>query len=359
MAAKAKSKLNEPVTMAKSAAEMMSNEPISIPPDLTQLAMTQIQSSHMKAAQNMAETTEIKTRNELERERKAMATPPEPFQARKEQQTANPILGMLDKLPEADRAEFIKENKDALLNSMSSTVPGAQYLARLQHGDDNGKGTGLGDIAQLVVAMAQMQSQSQQDMMSMMLNMQQLQSAGKPAVDPAAAILPLVKAISEQGQARAEQMQATVSSLQEKMLQQERERNDERMDMMRQMMQQQLETAQRLAEHRPDTLTRNDLKAMLGEIKEITGVDLKPETDIEAAREMHEHQRAMKQLDLEEARFQHQQALDSAGIQENMKKWDAMGSLIAPVYDMMKMKKQIDSGGSDNAKKIMKKARAR
>ncbi|MFA5053053.1 MAG: hypothetical protein WC565_03275 [Parcubacteria group bacterium] len=350
-----------PIKMATEAKRLMDETPMSIPPDLTEIAMQQISDARVKSALNMAKAQELETKRDLEQQQnggKQIIAPtlwgaPAPLAS-----SQNPILGMIDMLPEADRKEFIKENKETLFGSLSSGVTGSQLLNRMANtGGD--KPTSMGDLAQLVMAMAASQAEQQKSMLNMWMSLQQMSAPPKQDngnKEIVTALMQLSQAMGEGNRQREALLQDKLMQMQADAMERERQHNEERLDMIQQMFERQMQQAQAAASNRSDLLTKGDLVGMLQQIKDVTGVELKPDQNVEAQREQHEHMQRMKELEMQEKAYQRDQDAAIAAKQAEAQKWAAVGTMLSPIISATRMKKQVSGGASKTANNIRKRA---
>lgn len=274
-------------------------------------------------------------------------------------QGSNPILGMLNQLPEEERSEFIKENKESLIGGLMGGAPGNQFLQRMMNtGGD--KQPGMGEMAQMMLAMTAAQSEQQKNMLAMWMNLQQVTQTQRPPENGnekiLQALMQVTQAISADTRQREAALQEKLLQAAEKQMELERAHAEERAQMMQQMFEKQVQTMQQANQTRPDALTRNDLPAILAQIKEVTGVELKPDQNAEVLRARYEHEREMKALEIQEEAAKRQQDMAMAAHQAESQKWNALGSMMTPMVDAMRMKSKMAKGGSATAKNIKRKA---
>jgi len=356
-------KKNSPVEMATEAKEMMDGAAMDFPPDLVQIAMQQISDSRIKSAAYMAKAQELETRKEVERlqndsEPKQHQSPPMFGMATPQPQGQNPTLAVLDKLPEDERTPFIKENKELLFQSLMGGVPGNQFLQRLVNTDTNGKQPGMGEMAQMMLAMTAAQSEQQKNMLQMWLNLQEMSHTQQPQNNGNKEIMQMMMQLT---QVIAQSNSQQVSSYQEKLLQaadqraeMERQHAEEREQWMQQMFERQIQALQTANQQRPDALTRNDLKLMLDQIRDVTGVELKPDQNADVLRARYEHEARMKELEIRAEEAKQNNALNMQAEQTKQTQLSALASALAPMAEMMMIKKKLSEGGSKDAKRLKK-----
>jgi len=356
-------KKENPVTVATEARKMMEGNDMSFPPDLVQIAMQQISDSRVRSAANMAKAQELETKKELEKMQSngGPQQSPAPMwgMPAAQPQGSNPILAMLNQLPEEERSGFIKENKDSLIGGLMGGAPGNQFLQRMMNmGGD--KQPGMGEMAQMMLAMTAAQSEQQKNMLGMWMNLQQMTQAQQPQSNGnkeiLQALMQVTQAISADTRQREAALQEKLLQAAEKQMELERAHAEERAQMMQQMFEKQMQTMQQANQMRPDALTRNDLPAILAQIKEVTGIELKPDQNAEVLRARYEHEREMKALEMQDEANKRQQDMAMAAHQAESQKWNALGSMMTPMVDAMRMKSKVAKGGSATAKNIKRKA---
>lgn len=358
-------KKENPVTVATEAKKMMEGNDMSFPPDLVQIAMQQISDSRVRSAANMAKVQELETKKELDKLQSNGGSQQSPTPApmwgmpAAQPQGSNPILAMLNQLPEEERSEFIKENKESLIGGLMGGAPGNQFLQRMMNtGGD--KQPGMGEMAQMMLAMTAAQSEQQKNMLAMWMNLQQVTQTQRPPENGnekiLQALMQVTQAISADTRQREAALQEKLLQAAEKQMELERAHAEERAQMMQQMFEKQVQTMQQANQTRPDALTRNDLPAILAQIKEVTGVELKPDQNAEVLRARYEHEREMKALEIQEEAAKRQQDMAMAAHQAESQKWNALGSMMTPMVDAMRMKSKMAKGGSATAKNIKRKA---
>lgn len=361
-----KSAPQNPIKMAQEAAGLM-EEHVALKPSLEDMVAQQIAESQLMTAAHMAKRREKEAKQDLDSMGTGQAgpqpaAPPMFGMMPTNKDTTNPFLAMLNMLPDDERVDYIKTNGDSLMGAMMGGVPGNQFLQRVMNTGGNDKKEGMGDMAQMMLAMVAAQGEQQRNMIQMMMNVQQMVQAQTP---PNNGNEKIMQAITQLAQVMAQQKQSGDSTYQDKLLQSmerqvalEKQHAEERMMWMQEAFEKQIETMQKSLQARPDILTQRDIPALLSQIKEVTGVELKAEQSADTLRARHEHEEKIRAMDMENEWRQKQFDIEMAGKQVEAQKWSALGSMVTPMVDAMRAKSRVDKGGSATAKGIKKRAGA-
>jgi hypothetical protein len=195
-------------------------------------------------------------------------------------------------------------------------------------------------------------------MLQMWLTLQENQRAQQPQNNGNKEIL---QAMMQMTQAIAQSNSQQMAAVQEKLLQAAEQRADmerqhaaEREQWITQMFERQMQTLQAASQQRPDALTRNDLKLMLDQIREVTGVELKPDQNADVLRARYEHEARMKELEIRAEEAKQNNALNMQAEQTKQTQLSALASALAPMAEMMMIKKKLSEGGSKDAKRLKK-----
>lgn len=352
---------SNPIKMANEAKVLM-DEHVSLKPTIEDILAQQIAESTMVTAANYAKRREKESELDLKSVGTAPVqqnTPTPMFgMATPQPQGQNPTLAVLDKLPEDERTPFIKENKELLFQSLMGGVPGNQFLQRLVNTETNGKQPGMGEMAQVMLATTAAQSEQQRNMLQMWLTLQENQRAQQPQNNGNKEML---QAMMQMTQAIAQSNSQQMAAVQEKLLQAAEQRADmerqhaaEREQWITQMFERQIQALQTANQQRPDALTRNDLKLMLDQIRDVTGVELKPDQNADVLRARYEHEARMKELEIRAEEAKQNNALNMQAEQTKQTQLSALASALAPMAEMMMIKKKLSEGGSKDAKRLKK-----
>jgi hypothetical protein len=340
----------KPSSLMKDTVEVLETadqHPTGFPePSLEDLMVNEIKNSSMRANRNKAKLLELESQQELEQLKSGtktgivapmwgMGTP---------QTTRNPILEMVQMLPEEERAGFIKEQSRDLMGAM---VPGNQFLQRLSNtGGD--KPAGMGEMAQMMLAMTTASSEQQRNMLELWMTMQQM---AQPKQSPdnngnremIQAMMAMTQAIvasnSQSNNAAMERMEKVYTEK----AQAEKEYYNHLMEIQKDALERQLQFMQQQTQRQSGGLSKDDLIATLNGFKEATGVELSAAKNLDAEAARYEFSLRQKQMELEQERYNRESEERMMANQAEAAKWQALSGLGSALVDGMRLKKKMGS----------------
>ena len=350
VAAKSSSVMKDTVDVLQAAEQ----HPMGFPePSLEDLMVNEIKNSSMRANRNIAKKMELESEQELEHLRGGgkPGTVAPMWGVGAQQAVRNPVLDMVQMLPEDERASFIKERSGDLMGAM---VPGNQFLQRLSNtGGD--KPAGLGEMAQMMLAMTSANSEQQRNMMEMWMTLNQMSKPTQPADnggsrDMIQAMMAMTQAIvasnSQSNNAAMERMEKVYTEKAEA----EKAYYAQLMEIQQKAMEQQMQFMQLQTQRQSGGLSKEDLIATLNGFKEATGVELKPDRNIDAENARYEFTLRQKQMDLEQERYirEHESRMMEGQVEAT--KWQALTGLGSALVDGMRLKQKMGSKDSAGGK---------
>ncbi len=319
--------------------------PASFDPTLEDLMVAEIKKSTVRANRNAAKKIELESEMELDRLRtgdKPSGTAPM-WGMGGRSEARNPILDMVQMLPENERSEFIKERSGDLMGAM---IPGNQFLQRAANTDQ--KSTGMGEMAQMMLAMTSANSEQQRNMLDLFMTLQGMSQQKAPPdnsgnKDMIQAMMAMTQAIvsssQQSGNAAIERMEKMYSEKAEAT----KEYFTNLMEMQREAYERQLQFMQQQAQRQNGGLSKEELVATLQGFKEATGVELKPDRNLEAESARYQFTLQQRQMELEQERYarEHEERLMSQ--QAEAEKWRALSGLGSALVDGIRLQKQVGS----------------
>lgn len=314
-------------------------------PTLEDLMVSEIKKSTVMANRNTAKRIELESEMELDQVRTggkpSGVAPMWGMGGRPE--TRNPVLDMIQMLPESERAEFIKERSGDLIGAM---IPGNQFLQRIANTDQ--KSTGMGEMAQMMLAMTTANSEQQRNMLELFMTLQGMSQQKAPPEnggnrDMIQAMMAMTQAIV----ASSQQSGNTAIERMEKMYSEKAEATKEYfsnlMEMQREAYERQLQFMQQQAQRQGGGLSKEELMATLQGFKEATGVELKPDRNLDAENARYSFTLQQRKMELEQERYAREHEERLMAQQAEAEKWRALSGLGSALVDGIRLQKQVGS----------------
>lgn len=261
------------------------------------------------------------------------------------------MLGILQMLPDEERAEFIKENKEALLGGtnggdMSSALLKNMLLQKESNGNGNNNGGGgMGEMAQVLLAMNEMNQQNMQMFFTLQQQMAPQNNGDQTQI--LQTLMDQIKSVSSNSTAQVSALQEQVLAMQQENLRLQQEQLAKENQQFREQAAHQIQQLQEMVKQSQNTQGIQDKIEQLRK----EGVNVQTEST-EQMEIKNNYNLELEKMRREEARENRRFEIDAKRSDERTALLNTLGSLVSGAFDASRVKKVAESGGTKNAQNI-------